>query len=125
MDFFFALQSALLFSNGSNATYSDVANIISDLSSASRTDKVGLFPSDINTTNHVITDIIDFLTDTAAEPDGLLPFNDVGVCKSTSLVIILLSELLGTHQCFQQLTSRDQPWWLGANRNGKLENNTS
>ena len=73
-------QSALLFGNGSNATYSDVASLILDLSNATSisSEQLGLFPSDINTTNHVVSDIIDFLI-SSAESGELLPFNSVSV----------------------------------------------
>ena len=77
------MQSAMLFSNASmTPIYDSVENLVLDLTVATsqETSENGThFPSDLNTTNTVVTNIVNYLTSSATltNPLNKLPFHEV------------------------------------------------
>lgn len=78
------VQSEMVFSGNSTPSFESVENLVSNLTVVTSADTTGNsshFPSDLNTTNAVVTMVVDFLLESSeqADPGSLLPFNEVSI----------------------------------------------
>ena len=86
----FYLQSDVVFNDASSTpAYEEVDDLVFDLTVATSpvsTGNITLFPTDLNITNTVVSDVLNYLTTTAAtpQPGDPLPFNEVCKLQSSS-----------------------------------------
>ncbi len=74
----------MLFSSNSTPSITAVEMLISNLTTITSVEATGSsshFPSDLNTTNVVVTMVVDYLLESIADPDELLPLNEVSVAR--------------------------------------------
>ena len=83
----------MLFGNNSSPSAEAVGDLVSNLTTVTSSESAGNsshFPSDLNTTNTVVTMVVEFLLESAedTDPDELLPFNEVSPARPKKCLAI-------------------------------------
>ena len=99
----------MVFSNASSTpAYEEVDDLVSDLTVATSpvsTGNITLFPTDLNITNTVVSDVLNYLTTTAAtpQPGGPLPFNEVNCAPKQAGLKAATFTMIKEHQLAEWL----------------------